>query len=145
MSWIVAMMLCFILWSAYAIPGNVAEKVHGTPVNMLFETLAFVMVAILLSGKIIEGMPRVTLNSAMLASLMGIGSAVGFYLFLTALSLAPGTKGIVLVVLMAGITFPVQGALFSFSGKAEDTLSLRQWLAIAGMGVSLIVYNWNWK
>jgi hypothetical protein len=140
MNWIIAMSLCFILWSTYAIPGNFAEKVHGVSVNMLFETIAFVGITILLSGKIYEGLPRVTAGSATLGLLMGLGSAVGFYFFLAALSLAPGTKGIVLVVLVAGITFPVQSALFSFFGEA---LSLHQWLAIAGMGVSLIVYNWK--
>lgn len=145
MNWILAMILCFVLWSTYAVPGNFAEKTHGVSVNMLFETLAFIGVAILLSGKILEGLPKVTPTSALLASLMGLGSAVGFYFFLTALSLAPNTKGIVLVVLMAGVTFPVQSALFSLFGKAEDALSLRQWLAIAGMGVSIIAYNWNWK
>ncbi len=140
MNWIIAMALCFILWSVYAIPGNFAEKVHGVSVNMLFETIAFVGVAILLSGRICEGLPRVTAGSATLGLLMGLGSAVGFYFFLTALSLAPGTKGIVLVVLVAGITFPMQSVLFSFFGEA---LSLRQWLAIVGMGVSLIVFNWK--
>lgn len=145
MNWILAMVLCFILWSTYAVPGNFAEKTHGVSVNMLFETLAFIGVVILLSGKILEGLPKVTPTSALLASLMGLGSAVGFYFFLTALSLAPGPKGLALVVLVAGVSFPVQSAIFSFFGKAEDALSVRQWLAIAGMGVSIIAYNWNWK
>lgn len=140
MNWIFAMVMCFILWSTYAIPGNFAEKVHGVSVNMLFETIAFVGVTFLLSGKILEGLPKVTAGSATLGILMGIGSAVGFYFFLTALSLAPGTKGIVLVVLVAGITFPIQSALFSFLGEA---LTLRQWLAIVGMGISLVAFNWK--
>ncbi len=140
MSWILAVALCFILWSTYAIPGNLAEKTHGVSVNMLFETLAFIGVTLLLGSKIIEGLPKVTLSSAALASMMGAGSALGFYFFLTALSLAPGTKGIVLVVLIAGVTFPVQSALFSFFGEA---LSTQQWVAIIGMGASLVLYNWK--
>lgn len=141
MNWILAMSLCFILWSVYAIPGNFAEKTHGVSVNMLFETLAFIGVTALLSSKIIEGLPKVTINSAILGSLMGIASALGFYFFITALSMAP-SKGIILVVLVAGVTFPMQSALFSFFG---DPLSTRQWIAIAGMGLCLVLYNWGWK
>ena len=143
MNWILAMLICFVLWRTYAIPGNFAEKVHGVPVNILFETVAFIGVTILLSGKIIEGFPKITANSAVLGSLMGLGSAVGFYFFLMALSLAPGTKGIVLVVLVAGITFPVQSALFSFFGEVGEALNMRQWLAIVGMGASIVLYNWK--
>lgn len=140
MTWTIALVICFALWSTYTIPGNFAEKVHGVSVNMLFETLAFAGVTILLSGRITESLPKVTLNSALLGSLMGIGSAVGFYFFLTAISLAPDTKIVALVILVAGVTFPVGAALFSFFGEA---LALHQWLAIGGMGVSIAVYNWK--
>ncbi|OGZ07742.1 MAG: hypothetical protein A3D65_01410 [Candidatus Lloydbacteria bacterium RIFCSPHIGHO2_02_FULL_50_13] len=141
MNWTLALLLCFVLWTTYAIPGNLAEKVHGVSVNMLFETLAFVVVAFFLSGKILADISKVTLTSGIQASLMGIGSAVGFYFFLTALSLAPGTKGLALVILVAGMTFPAQSALFGlFSGGG---LAVHQWLAIAGMGACIGLYNWK--
>lgn len=140
MSYITALVLCFVLWSVYAIPGNMAEKVHGVQVNMMFETLAFIGVTMLLSGKIVEAWPKVTMISTVQGSLMGIGSAVGFYFFLMALSLAPGTKGIALVILVAGMTFPVQGALFALLG---EPLAMRQWLAILGMGGCIVLYNWK--
>ena len=140
MTYTIALLACFILWSAYAIPGNLAEKVHGTPVNMLFETIAFIGVTFLLKGKIIEALPKVTMISALEASLMGIGSAVGFYFFLTALSLASGTKGIVLVILIAGLTFPTQSALFSLLG---ESLAVHQWLAILGMSGCIVLFNWK--
>lgn len=140
-SWVAPLALCFVLWSVYAIPGNFAEKVHGVSVNMLFETIAFIGVSLLLSGKIAEGLPKVTSYSAGLGLLMGAGSAVGFYFFLQALSLAPGAKAFALIFLVAGVTFPVQGALFSFFGG--DALELRQWLAIAGMVVCIVIYNWK--
>lgn len=135
-------MICFVLWSVYAIPGNMAEKVHGVSVNMMFETIAFIVVTLMLGGKILENLPRVTTNSAVLGLLMGAGSALGFYFFISALSNAPGARGLVLVVLVAGVTFPMQGLLFSFFGGGE-ALNLRQWLAMAGMGASLVVYNWK--
>ena len=140
MTYTIALLACYILWSAYAIPGNLAEKVHGVQMNMLFETLAFIGVTFFLRSKIMEALPRVTVTSAIEASLMGIGSAVGFYFFLTALSLAPGTKGIALVILVAGLTFPTQGALFAFLG---ESLAIHQWLAIAGMGGCIVLYNWK--
>ncbi len=141
MNWITALIICFVLWSTYAIPGNSAEKVHGVSVNFLFETLAFIGVTIILSSKILEGLPNVTMKSGMQASMMGIGSAVGFYFFILALSLAPDAKIIALVVLVAGITFPIQGALFGFFGG--DALATHQWLAILGMGACIALYNWK--
>ena len=140
MSYGLALLLCFILWSVYAIPGNMAEKVHGVQVNMLFETLAFIGVTALLSGKIVEALPKVTAVSAFQGSLMGIGSAVGFYFFLTALSFAAGTKEIALLLLVAGLTFPAQGALFAVLG---ESLAIHQWLAMLGMGGCIARYNWK--
>ena len=140
MTWITALALCFVLWSTYMIPGNFAEKIHGVSVNMFFETAAFVAVTVFLGGRIAENFPQVTLKSAVLGSLMGIGSAVGFYFFLVAISLAPGTRGIALVLLVAGVTFPLQGALFSLLGEA---LAVHQWLAIVGMGACIALYNWK--
>lgn len=141
MNWILALSLCFLLWSTYAIPGNLSEKVHGVSVNMLFETLAFIGVTLLLSGRIVTDISKVTLASGIQGSLMGVGSAVGFYFFLMALSLAPGMRSIVLVVLVAGMTFPVQSALFGlYSG---EMLAVRQWVAIAGMGVCVALFNWK--
>ncbi len=107
---------------------------------MLFETVAFIAVTFLLKGKILEALPRITVTSAVEASLMGIGSAVGFYFFLTAISLSPGTKGIALVLLVAGLSFPAQGALFALLG---ESLALHQWLAILGMGGCIALYNWK--
>lgn len=141
MNWIYALVLCFILWATYAIPGNLAAKVHGVSVNMLFETLAFVGVTFFLSGKIMVDISKVTLTSGVQATLMGIGSAVGFYFFLTALSLAPNVKTLALVILVAGMTFPAQGALFGLLGK--ETLEIHQWLAIIGMGACIALYNWK--
>lgn len=142
MNWIVALFLCFVLWSTYAIPGNMAEKVHGVSVNMLFGTLAFVGVALLLSGKIMTDLPKVTLLSGAQASLMGLGSAVGFYFFLTALSLSPSTKILSLVILVAGISFPAQSALAGYFVDGTK-LALHQWLAIGGMGACIALFNWK--
>jgi drug/metabolite transporter (DMT)-like permease len=142
MNWILAMVICFVLWSIYAIPGNMAEKVHGVSVNMAFETLAFILVTLMFGGKIVENLPKVTASSATFGLMMGVGSALGFYFFLLALSNAPGARGLALVVLVAGVSFPVQSLLFSFFGDGE-ALNLRQWLAIAGMGTSLVIYNWK--
>lgn len=119
-----------------------AEKVHGVSVNMAFETLAFILVTLMFGGKIVENLPKVTAGSATLGLMMGVGSALGFYFFLLALSNAPGARGLALVVLVAGVSFPVQSLLFSFFGDGE-ALNLRQWLAIAGMGASLVAYNWK--
>ncbi|MEK7118162.1 MAG: hypothetical protein AAB869_00980 [Patescibacteria group bacterium] len=141
MNWIYAVTLCFVLWATYAIPGNLAEKVHGVSINMLFETIAFVGVTFFLGGKILADISKVTLTSGIQASLMGIGSAVGFYFFLMALSLAPNAKTLALVILVAGMTFPAQGALFGFFGG--EALSTRQWLAIAGMGACIFLYSWK--
>lgn len=115
-----------------------AEKVHGVSVNFLFETLAFVGTTLLLSGRIMADLPKVTIVSGMQASLMGIGSAVGFYFFIMAFSLAPGAKAIALILLVGGISFPVQGALFSFFGEA---LATHQWIAIGGMAGCIALYN----
>lgn len=140
MNYYMALTLCFILWSVYAIPGNMAEKVHGVQVNMLFETLAFIGVTIFLAGKIIPALPKVTMMSAFQGSLMGIGSAVGFYFFIMALSLAPGAKGIAFILLVAGLTFPAQGAIFALMG---ESLRSEQWLAIVGMIGCILLYKWK--
>lgn len=142
MNWIVALTLSFVLWVAYAIPGTYAEKTHGVSVNILFETLAFMGITILLSGKILESLPKVTVISSVQASCMGIGSALGFYFFLQALSNAPGARGFALVLLVAGITFPAQGALFSLIPGAES-LAAHQWYAILGMVACIFIYNWK--
>lgn len=139
MNWIIALLLCSVLWSTYMLPGNLAEKVHGVSVNFLFETLAFVGVTFFLGGKISTDISKVTLTSGMQSSLMGIGSAVGFYFFLVAISLAPGIKSIALVLLVAGMTFPISSALFGFFGG--EALAIHQWLAILGMGGCVILFN----
>jgi|GEM_PF-5424186 hypothetical protein len=140
MTYAVALLSCFVLWSVYALPGNAAEKIHGVGVNMAFETMAFILVTMLLGSKILAALPQVTLKSAALGTAMGLGSALGFYFFLTALSLAPGTRGMVLVLLVAGLSFPMQGILFALMG---EPLATRQWLAVAGMTASIVVYNWR--
>ena len=142
MTYTIAMVLCFVLWSIYAIPGNMAEKIHGVHVNMLFEALAFISVAALLSGKILEALPKVTAASAFQGALMGAGSAVGFYFFLVALSLATGSKEIALLLLVTGLSFPIQGALFALTGMGES-LAVHQWLAIMGMAGCIALYNWK--
>ena len=58
MTWITALVLCFVLWSTYMVPGNFAEKIHGVSVNMFFETAAFVAVTIFLGGRIAENLDR---------------------------------------------------------------------------------------
>lgn len=140
MTYSIALLICFALWTVYAIPGNMAEKVHGVPVNMVFETLAFIGVTLLLTPKIMGALPKVTLVSATQASLMGIGSAVGFYFFITAIGLAPGAKGIAFVFLVAGLTFPAQGAIFAMMG---ESLRSEQWVAIAGMVGCILLYKWK--
>lgn len=140
-AWLASLAVCFVLWSAYAIPGNMAGKTHGASVNFLFETLAFIAISAMMSEKIMADLPKVTWTSAAQASLMGLGSALGFYFFLHALNLAPGTAGIALVLLVAAVTLPLQGALFSLFGG--DALSWQQWLALAGMISCIVLYNWK--
>jgi len=140
MNWIVALSICFVLWSTYLLPGSLAEKVHGVHVNFLFETLAFAAVTFFLGRGILSDLSKITLISGIQASLMGIGSAVGFYFFLSAISLAPGTKSVALIILVSGISFPMQSALFSIFGEA---LAINQWLAILGMIACIICYNWK--
>jgi drug/metabolite transporter (DMT)-like permease len=76
---------------------------------------------------------------------MGIGSAVGFYFFLVALSLAPNVKVIALIILIAGISFPMQGALFSLFGVDDEKLQPHQWLAILGMAGCIFIYNFKFS
>lgn len=142
-AYVIPLIICFILWSTYAIPGTMAEKTHGVSVNMLFETLAFIGVSILLSGKIYADLPKVTLVSGLQASLMGAGSALGFYFFLKALSMAPGATGFALILLVAGVTFPIQGALNSLKWFGNEPLSMQQWFAIVCMMFSIGLYNWK--
>jgi drug/metabolite transporter (DMT)-like permease len=140
-AWLAPLAACFVLWSTYTIPGKFAQKVHGVPVNFMFEALAFAGVVLLLSGKIVADLPKVTWTSGFYGSLMGLGSAVGFYFFLQALNLAPGTSSVALILLVAGITFPVQGALFSLKIFGGEPLSTQQWIALLGMGGCIALYN----
>ncbi len=148
MNWIVSLTICFVLWSTYVLPGNVAEKTHGVSINFFFETMAFVLVTVLLWSKVIEDAPKVTFQSGTLGMFMGLGSAIGFYFFLSALSLAPNTKAVMLVILVAGVTFPLQSALagmiFGVEGiKGLGSIRPLQWVALGGMISSIILFNWK--
>jgi drug/metabolite transporter (DMT)-like permease len=137
MNWKVACSIALVAWSVYGFFGERAAKVHGDKINMIFETLAFILLALIAAIGGINDFQKVTTNSAINASVMGLLSAGGFWFVLYALKIAP-QQDIALVLLISGM-FPIGAAVISHF--IASPLSLLQWAGVALAGVGMVMVN----
>jgi|GEM_PF-1348216 len=89
MNWLFCTIGTLILWGTYTIFANKANLIHGDKITLLFEAAAFVVLALAVSGSSRSDFHRVTIESAVYATIMAIMSAGGFYLLLMAFNKAP--------------------------------------------------------
>lgn len=136
MNWKIACWIAFAMWSVYGFFGERAAKVHGEKVNMIFETLAFILLAIAAAVSGMDDFRKTTFSSALNASIMGLLSAGGFYFVLYALRVVP-QQDTALVILISGL-FPIGTAIASNFIVAP--LSIVQWIGVflAGAGMVLV-------
>lgn len=136
MNWIVLSFLTLLLWGTYSVFANRANAVHGEMVTFLFETVAFIVIALVQFGEIRVNIGRVTMKSAIDATIMGAMSAGGFYLFLRALRLEPTRIGT--IALITGL-WPVI-TVFVSAGMGQQHLYLKDWIgaALATAGIVLV-------
>ena len=126
------------MWGVYSIPGNKATEVHGEKVTLIFETVAFILLCGLVSLRATGDLAKITMSSAVNASVMGILSAGGFYFMLMAMNASP--KNLTTIVLIAG-SYPAVTAIAShFLGQP---LSLSQWVGVATVMTGLVLVNWK--
>jgi drug/metabolite transporter (DMT)-like permease len=137
MNWKVACCIALIAWSAYGFFGERAAKVHGDKINMIFETIAFILLALIAAIGGVNDFQKVTTNSAINGSIMGLLSAGGFWFVLYALKIAP-QQDTALVLLISGM-FPVGAAVIS--NFVITPLSLMQWIGIALAGFGMVLVN----
>jgi drug/metabolite transporter (DMT)-like permease len=60
MNWKIACFVALVMWSVYGFFGERAGKVHGEKINLLFETLAFIILALVAIVSGIGDFKRVT-------------------------------------------------------------------------------------
>jgi drug/metabolite transporter (DMT)-like permease len=141
MNWKIASLIALAMWSVYGFFGERAGKIHGEKVNLLFETLAFIILALIASASGLGDIKKVTLDSAIKASIMGFLSAGGFWFVLYAMRVVPQTDT-TLVLLISGM-FPVGAAVISQFIPGIDPLSIRQWIGFAVASGGLILVVWK--
>jgi drug/metabolite transporter (DMT)-like permease len=141
MSWKIACFVALVMWSAYGFFGERSAKIHGDKVNMIFETLAFIALALIAAVSGIGDFKKITINSAINASVMGLLSAGGFWFVIYALKIAPQTDT-ALVLLISGM-FPVGAAVISHFIPGIGPLSVQQWIGVAMAGGGMILVNWK--
>lgn len=127
------------MWSAYGFFGERSAKIHGDKMNMIFETLAFILLALFAAASGLGDFRKVTAHSAMNASVMGLLSAGGFWFVLYALKIVP-QNDTALVLLISGM-FPVGAAIIS--NFMFEALSIQQWVGVVMAGAGLILVNWK--
>lgn len=133
MGWKFACFIAFAMWSVYGFFGERAGKIHGEKVNLIFETVAFVLLALIAAGDAIGDFHKVTGKSAINASMMGLLSAVGFWFMLYALKVVPQEQtGIALLI--SGM-FPVGAILISNFVAAP--LVMWQWVGVALVAIGM--------
>ncbi|MBU4142732.1 EamA family transporter [Patescibacteria group bacterium] len=127
MNWKIACLIAFATWSIYGFFGERAGKIHGEKINLIFETLAFILLAVVAASDAVGDFHKVTGRSAFNASMMGLLSAVGFWFMLYALKVVPQEQtGVALLI--SGM-FPVGAMLVSHFVSAP--LVGWQWAGIA--------------
>lgn len=137
MNWLGLSLVTLLLWGTYPIFANRANAVHGEQVTMLIESIVMSAVAVYaLSGTRFD-MSRVTVKSAVLASIMAAGSAVGFYLFLKAIRLAPSRVST--IALLTGL-YPVITVIVA-SVLGDQVMSPKHWLGAVLATVGLILVS----
>ncbi|MBI2633652.1 MAG: EamA family transporter [Parcubacteria group bacterium] len=139
MNWFISSLAALMLWATYGIFGAKATEVHGEKVSMIFEAIAFLLIAIIvvLSADL-KDFQKITSKSFTNATLMGIASSGGFYLLLYALRLSP--ERMPLIILITGL-YPVLTVIIThFIGKP---LSMNQWFGIIFVAAGLILINWK--
>lgn len=139
MNWKIACFVALVMWSAYGFFGERAGKIHGEKVNMIFETLAFILLALIAAVSGLGDIKKVTTDSAIHASVMGLLSAGGFWFVLYAFKVVPQQETF-LVLLISGM-FPILAAVISNFIIAP--LSIQQWLGVAMAGGGLILVSWK--
>jgi len=139
MNWRIASLVALAMWSAYGFFGERAGKIHGEKINLLFETLAFIILALIAIVSGIGDFKKVTTDSAINASVMALLSAGGFWFILYAFKVVPQQETF-LVLLISGM-FPVLAAVISNFIIAP--LSVQQWLGVAMAGGGLLLVRWK--
>ncbi len=137
MNWKVACLIAFAMWSVYGFFGERAAKVHGEKVNMIFETLAFIALSLMVAMGRIKDFGKVTATSALQASAMGLLSAGGFYFVLYAMRVAH-QQDTALILLISGM-FPVGAAVIS--NFIISPLSITQWAGVALASIGMVLVN----
>ncbi|MCX6766791.1 MAG: EamA family transporter [Candidatus Moranbacteria bacterium] len=139
MNWKIACFAALVMWSTYGFFAERAGKIHGEKINLIFETLAFIVLALIAVASGIGDIKKITTSSAIHASVMGLLSAGGFWFILYAFKVVPQQETF-LVLLISGI-FPVLAAVISNFLVAP--LSIYQWLGVAMAGGGLILVSWK--
>jgi len=136
--WRLYSIIALSMWGVYSIPGNKATEVHGEKMTLLFETAAFIILCTFVSLRATGDFAKVTVSSALNASVMGLLSAGGFYFMLSAMNASP--KNLTTIVLIAG-SYPAITAIVShFCGQP---LSTHQWVGVATVMAGLVLVNWK--
>ena len=139
MNWKIASLVALAMWSTYGFFGERAGKIHGEKINLLFETLAFITLALIAIVSGIGDFKKVTTDSAINASVMAFLSAGGFWFILYAFKDASQQETF-LVLLISGM-FPILAAVIS--NFFIFPLSIWQWLGVAMAGGGLILVSWK--
>lgn len=137
MDWKTASLATLLLWGVYGIFAAKAGEIHGAKVSLVFEAAAFVVLAALVAGGSLGELTRVTRQSFMFASLMGLFSATGFYFLLYALRLAPENLSAIIVV--TGLYPVITVTVSHFSGSH---LAPHQWAGVGFGIIAVVLMNW---
>jgi len=139
MNWKIASLVALAMWSIYGFFGERSAKIHGEKVNMIFETLAFIVLAFIAAASGIGDFKKVTGNSAFNASIMGLLSAGGFWFILYAFKVVPQSETF-LVLLISGM-FPVIAAIIN--NFIVSPLTICQWIGVVMAGAGLVLVSWK--
>lgn len=135
--WRIGCLIAFGMWSCYGFFAERAAKVHGEKINLIFETLAFIVLSLIVNMSGIKDFDKVTATSTLNASIMGLLSAGGFYFVLHAMRVAP-QKDMPLVLLISGM-FPIGAAVIS--NFIITPLSGVQWAGAVLVGIGMVLVN----
>lgn len=138
MDWKVASVIVLVLWGTYGIFGSKATEVHGEKVTVVFETVAFILLALVAAGSAMGDFQKVTTRSFINASVMGLMSAGGFYFFLYAMRLSPQNLGV--ITMTTGLYPVITVLVMHFLGQH---LAPQQWLGVALATAGLALVNWK--
>lgn len=137
MDWKTASLATLLLWGVYGIFAAKAGEIHGAKVSLVFEAAAFVVLAAFVAGSSFGEFAKVTRQSFVFASLMGLFSAAGFYFLLYALGLAPENLSAIIVI--TGLYPVITVVINHFLGSH---LAPHQWVGV-GFGIlAVVLVNW---